>query len=189
MTAFSRTINIEMEWLDDSSFEIRGTLNDTVHSVTARFLVTFPDYVIREASGEITRMPYEGYCQGAYEVMSKFVGVQIGRGFRKRASEIAGGDRSCNHLHTLIFNMGTSAFQMNYMAAKRNPEAMASLQETSEDPARRRLMVMGWMPQLRNSCLVFSEASDALFDGSGELPREDEVSLNSESGEANGKVL
>jgi hypothetical protein len=166
---FSRTINIEMDWLDDAHFEIRGTLDDNVHSVTARFLVSFPDYVITEASGEITRMPYEGFCQGAYAVISKFVGERIGRGFRKRASEIAGGDQSCNHLHTLIFNMGTSAFQMNYMAAKRNPEAMASIRDASDDPARRRLMVMGWMPQLRNSCFVFSEANDALFDGSVEV--------------------
>jgi len=176
MAAFSRTINIEMDWLDDASFEIRGTLNDTVHSVNARFLVSFPGYVILEASGEITRMPYDGYCQGAYAVMSQFVGEKIGRGFRKRASEIAGGDQSCNHLHTLIFNMGTSAFQMNYMAAKRNPKSMAAIQESADDPARRRLMVMEWMPQLRNSCFVFSEASDALFDGGGEIPHKDELS-------------
>jgi hypothetical protein len=189
MTAFSRTISIEMGWLDESSFEIRGTLNDNVHSVTARFLVSFPDYLILEASGEITRMPYEGYCQGAYSVMSRFVGERIGRGFRKRAAEIAGGDQSCNHLHTLIFNMGASAFQMNYMAAKRNPETMALIREASDDPARRRLMVMGWMPQLRNSCFVFSEASDSLFDDSGAPSREEDISLNAESGETNGQVL
>jgi Protein of unknown function (DUF2889) len=176
MAAFSRTINIEMDWLDDSRFEIRGALDDTVHSVTARFVVGFPDYVIKEASGEITRMPYEGFCQGAYGVMSQFVGERIGSGFRKRASEIAGGDKSCNHLHTLIFNMGTSAFQMNYMAAKRDPKSMASIREASDDPARRRLMVMGWMPQLRNSCFVFSEANDALFESGNERPREDELS-------------
>ena len=175
MAAFSRTINIEMDWLDDASFEIRGTLNDTVHSVNARFLVSYPDYVILEATGEITRMPYDGYCQGAYAVMSQFTGEKIGRGFRKRASEIAGGDKSCNHLHTLIFNMGTSAFQMNYVAAKRNPKSMASIQATSDDPAGRRLMVMGLMPQLRNSCFVFSEANDALFDGGSEMPLKDET--------------
>ena len=62
-----------------------------------------------------------------------------------------------------------------------------ALPERTDDPAERRLMVMGWMPQLRNSCFVFSEASDALFDEKGDEPDEDGV--NSESGEMNGKVL
>jgi len=187
MTSFSRTINVDMDWIDDESFEIRGTLNDNVHTVTARFLIGFPDYVIREASSEITRMPYDGFCQGAYSVISKFVGERIGRGFRRRAAEIAGGAESCNHLHTLIFNMGTAAFQMNYMAAKRKPDVMAALHKTSNDPGERRSMVMGWMPQLRNSCFVFNEANDALFDGKGD--EQDEDHMNSESGETNGKVL
>ena len=187
MTSFSRTISVDMDWVDGESFEIRGTLNDNVHTVTARFLIGFPDYVIREATSEITRMPYDGFCQGAYAVISKFVGERIGRGFRRRAAEIAGGAESCNHLHTLIFNMGTAAFQMNYMAAKRKPAVVAALDKTSNDPRERRSMVMGWMPQLRNSCFVFSEASDALFDAKGN--EQDERRVNSESGETNGKVL
>ena len=187
MTVFSRTINVDMEWIDDMSFEIRGTLNDNVHTVTARFVVGFPEYVIQEASGEITRMPYDGYCQGAYAVMSRFVGERIGRGFRRRAAEIAGGAESCNHLHTLIFNMGTAAFQMNYMAVKRTPQVMEALNKTADDPAERRSMVMGWMPQLRNSCFVFSEASDELFSKAAD--EENEEIVISESGEMNGKVL
>ena len=163
MPEFSRTINIEIDWVDNTSFEIRGALNDNVHTVTARLLVSFPDYVIREAGGEITRMPYPGFCQGGYAVLSKFVGERIGRGFRKRAGEILGGAASCNHLHTLVNDMAACAFQMNYMAAKRKPEAAEAIRQTSDDPARRRDMVLGWMPQLRNSCFVFSEASDELF--------------------------
>ena len=172
MTAFSRTINVDMDWVDETSFEIRGSLNDNVHTVNVRFLVSYPEYVILEASGEITRMPYDGFCQGAYSVLPKFVGEKIGRGFRKRAAEIAGGAESCNHLHTLVLDMGITAFQMNYMAAKRHPQAMEAIREVSDDPARRRLMVLGWMPQLRDSCFVFSEAGDALFDSSGKPVRE-----------------
>ena len=182
MATFSRNISIDMEWVNDSSFEIRGELNDNVHTVTARFLLSFPDYVIREASGEITRMPYEGYCNGAMAVMSDFVGESVGRGFRKRAAEIAGGARSCNHLHTLIFNMGVSAFQMNYVAAKRDPKGVAAIQKVADDARARRLMVLGWMPQLRNSCFVFSEESDPLFD-TADGPRQVEAAAASEPGE------
>jgi hypothetical protein len=163
MADFLRTINVEIDWVDDASFEIRGALNDNVHTVTARLLVSFPDYVIREASGEITRMPYQGFCQGGYAALSNFVGERIGRGFRKRAGEILGGAASCNHLHTLVNDMAACAFQMNYMAAKRRPEAAEVIRQTSNDPARRRDIVLGWMPQLRNSCFFFSEASDELF--------------------------
>ena len=163
MPEFLRKIDIEIDWVDNASFEIRGALNDNVHTVTARLLVSYPDYVIREAAGEITRMPYPGFCQGGYAVLPKFVGERIGRGFRKRAGEILGGAASCNHLHTLVNDMAACAFQMNYMAAKQRPEAAEAIRQTTDDPARRRDMVLGWMPQLRNSCFVFSEASDELF--------------------------
>ena len=180
MAAFRRNITVEMDWIDETSFEIRGTLDDLIHSLAARLLISFPDYVIREASAEITRMPYTGYCQGATPALAKLVGERIGRGFRKRVSEIVGGAESCNHLHTLINDMAACAFQMNYIAAKQRPEAQEVMREVADDPARRREMVLGWMPQLRNSCYVFSEASDSLFQLKREDTSEDDTSLHSE---------
>ena len=152
-----------MDWIAPSSFEIRGALNDNVHSLTARFVVSFPDFVIREATGDITAMPYPGFCQGSLAALDGFIGERIGRGFRRRAGEIVGGAASCNHLHTLVTNMAACAFQMNYVAAKQKPEAAAAMREVRDDARLRREMVMSWMPQLRNSCFVFSEAADPLF--------------------------
>ena len=163
MPAFSRSVNVEMDWLDPSSFEIRGTLNDNVHSLSARFVVSFPTFLIREATGDITSMPYPGFCQGSLPALDSFVGERIGRGFRTRAGEIVGGAASCNHLHTLVTNMAACAFQMNYVAAKQQPEAAAAMQQVRDDALLRRELVLGWMPQLRNSCFVFSEAADPLF--------------------------
>jgi hypothetical protein len=34
MSAFSRSVNVTTDWLDPSSFEIRGALKDNVHSTT-----------------------------------------------------------------------------------------------------------------------------------------------------------
>ena len=163
MPAFSRSVSITMDWIDPSSFEIRGALNDNVHSLTARFVVSFPDFVIRAATGDITAMPYPGFCQGSLAALEGFIGERIGRGFRRRAGEIVGGAASCNHLHTLITNMAACAFQMNYVAAKQKPEAARAMQDVRDDARLRREMVMEWMPQLRNSCFVFSEAADPLF--------------------------
>lgn len=163
MPAFSRSVIVEMDWLDPSSFEIRGTLNDNVHSLTARFVVSFPGFVIGEATGDITAMPYPGFCQGSLAALEGLVGERIGRGFRKRAGEVVGGAASCSHLHTLVTNMAACAFQMNYVAAKQKPEAAAAMREARDDARLRREMVLGWMPQLRNSCFVFSEAADPLF--------------------------
>ena len=177
MPAFSRTVNIEMDWLDNSSFEIRGTLNDNVHSLVARFVLSFPDFIIREASGDITSMPYPGFCQGSLGALEGLVGERIGRGFRKRAGEIVGGAASCNHLHTLVTNMAASAFQMNYVSAKQRPEAAAQMREVRDDARLRREMVLGWMPGLRNSCFVFSEAADPLFQLSVER-KDDGSTLN-----------
>ena len=163
MATFSRNVNVEMDWLNETSFEIRGTLDDNVHSVAARLVLSYPDLTIREATGDITRMPYPGFCQGATVALAGLVGERIGRGFRKRAGEVVGGAASCNHLHTLVTSMAACAFQMNYMAAKKNPEAQAVMRRVADDQRLKREMVLGWMPQLRNSCFVFSEASDALF--------------------------
>lgn len=163
MPAFSRSVNVSMDWLDPSSFEIRGTLNDNVHSLTARFVISFPGFVIREATGDITGMPYPGFCQGSLAALDGLVGERIGRGFRKRAGEVVGGAASCSHLHTLVTNMAACAFQMNYVAAKEKPEAAAAMREARDDARQRREMVLGWMPQLRNSCFVFSESADSLF--------------------------
>ena len=163
MAIYSRTVNVEMDWLDKTSFEICGTLNDNVHQLAARFVINYPDFTIRDATAEITRMPYPGYCTGSVAVVGKFIGLPIGRGFRKRAAEIVGGAESCNHLHTLITNMAACAFQMNYLAAKQHPKAAAAIQEVADDQRKKREMVLGWMPQLRNTCYVFSEKGDALF--------------------------
>jgi len=163
MAAFARAVNVEMDWLDSTSFEIRGTLNDNVHSLVARFVVTYPDFVIRDAVGDINSMPYPGFCQGSMAALQGLVGERIGRGFRKRAGAVVGGAASCNHLHTLVTNMAASAFQMNYVAAKARPESANAMREAKDDARLRREMVLGWMPQLRNSCFVFSEAADSLF--------------------------
>jgi hypothetical protein len=163
MPEFSRKISVEMDWLDADSFEIRGSLDDNVHSLAARLRVGFPDFIIRDASAEITRMPYPGYCTGATGVISGLIGHQIGRGFKRKVGEVLGGGDSCNHLHTLVNDMAACAFQMNYMAAKRRPEAQEAMRELRDDHRKRREIVLGWMPQLRNSCHVFSEKSDHLF--------------------------
>ena len=177
MPAFLRSVNVEMDWLDPSSFEIRGTLNDNVHSLTARFVVSYPGFVIREATGDITAMPYPGFCQGSLAALEGLIGERIGRGFRRRAGEVVGGAASCSHLHTLVTNMAACAFQMNYVAAKEKPEAAAAMREARDDARLRREMVLGWMPQLRNSCFVFSEAADPLFQLTIEK-KEDNSTLN-----------
>jgi DUF2889 family protein len=177
MPAFSRSVNVEMDWLDPSCFEIRGTLRDNVHSLSARFVVSFPSFVIGEATGDITAMPYPGFCQGSLAALQGLVGERIGRGFKKRAGEVVGGAASCSHLHTLVTNMAACAFQMNYVAAKDKPEAAAAMREARDDARLRREMVLGWMPQLRNSCFVFSDASDSLFQVTIEK-KEDNSSLN-----------
>ena len=177
MPAFSRSVNVLMDWIDSSSFEIRGSLNDNVHSLTARFVISYPGFVIREAAGDITSMPYPGFCQGSMAALEGLVGERIGRGFKKRAAEVVGGAASCSHLHTLVTNMAACAFQMNYVAAKEKPEAAAAMREARDDARLRREMVLGWMPQLRNSCFVFSESADSLFQLTNEK-KDDNSTLN-----------
>jgi len=177
MPAFARAVNIEMDWLDKTSFEVRGTLNDNVHSLTARFVVSYPGFVINQATAGITSMPYPGFCQGSIAALDGLIGERIGRGFKKRVGEVLGGGASCSHLNTLVTDMAACAFQMNYVAAKQRPEAAEAMRIARDDPKLRREIVLGWMPQLRNSCFVFSDAADELFQLSIEK-KEDETTLN-----------
>ena len=166
MPAFSRTIKVDIDWVDKGAFEIHGTLDDNVHSLDARLQVAYPDFIILSATAELTRMPYPGFCSGSVGVLAKLVGERIGRGFRKRAGEVLGGAESCNHLHTLVNDMAACAFQMNYVAAKENQAAQGLMRAAENDHSGRRQMVLAWMPQLRNSCYTFSEMNDGLFETS-----------------------
>ncbi|HMG34860.1 MAG TPA: DUF2889 domain-containing protein [Blastocatellia bacterium] len=163
MPEFTRKINIEMDWLDPGQFEIRGSLDDNVHSLAARLVVSFPGFVIQNAIAEITRMPYPGYCTGATGAIQRLVGERIGRGFKRKVGEALGGAESCNHLHTLVNDLASCAFQMNYVAAKTREASKEELRRVLDDHSRRRELVLKWMPQLRNSCFVFSERNDPLF--------------------------
>ncbi|HWX42850.1 MAG TPA: DUF2889 domain-containing protein [Blastocatellia bacterium] len=189
MPAFSRTIKVDIDWVDKGAFEIHGTLDDNVHSLDARLQVAYPDFIILSATAELTRMPYPGFCTGSVGVLAKLVGERIGRGFRKRAGEVLGGAESYNHLHTLVNDMAACAFQMNYVAAKQGAEkqgaekqgaakqnqaALELMRAEENDHSGRRQMVLAWMPQLRNSCYTFSEKNDALFETS-EKERENEL--------------
>jgi hypothetical protein len=194
MAAFTRKIQIDMDWIDTSTFEVRGTLHDNVHSLSALLRVGFPDFTIQGATGSITRMPYPGFCQGATGVLSGLIGQRIGRGFRKRVAEVLGGAESCNHLHTLVNDMGASAFQMNYVAAKQRSGAQLIMTDRQDDHSRRRQMVLDWMPQLRNSCYVFSEANDKLFEPCDSAEGADDsggdtVSADSNQELTDGKIL
>src|SRR5262249_39042360 len=133
MAEFTRKVNVEMDWLAGGGFEIRGTLDDNVHSLSAHLIVGYPDFHIKAASAEITRMPYPGYCTGATGAVSGLVGERIGRGFKRRLGEVLGGAESCNHLNTLINDMASCAFQMNYVAAKSKPDAERAIQEVKDD--------------------------------------------------------
>jgi hypothetical protein len=180
MPTFTRDIKVEMEWLSDTSFEIVGSLNDNVHSVHARLVVSFPDYVIQGAEGGIERMPYPGFCQGAYAVIPKLLNVKIGRGFRKILSDTLGGSDSCTHLHTLVNDMATCAFQMNYYSNQRKAErASINWDELVKSDAKRRMTVLNWVPQLRNSCYTFSEEADKDFEAALEREAQEAAETNS----------
>ncbi len=180
MPTFTRDIKVEMEWIDETRFEIVGSLNDNVHSVHARLVVSFPDYVIQKAEARIERMPYPGFCQGAYAVIEKLLQVKIGRGFRKILSDTLGGADSCTHLHTLMNDMATCAFQMNYYSNKRKAErANINWDELMKSDAKRRMTVLHWVPQLRNSCYTFSEQADKVFEAAMEKEAQEAADTNS----------
>ena len=77
-------------------------------------------------------------CPAAAGNFSRLVGLRIGRGFLRAASERIGGTHGCTHLRELLQQMATVAFQTLY-------PVMAKRAKTMVGP-----------PVLLNTCYAFS---------------------------------
>jgi hypothetical protein len=112
---------------DDGLWDIEGELRDTkpqgleipgervwapgepIHHMHIRVTVD-TRMVIQAVAVDMDAWPH-GTCPQAIAPMQAFVGLTLGRGWRKAIQQHLGGTQGCTHLRELLFNLATAAFQ------------------------------------------------------------------------------
>lgn len=122
-----RQFDIQVYARGDGLWEVDATLSDVktdaaelatgtrpaglpIHEMQLRLVVNEQLDVIE--AGSATRwMPYEGRCDDLGDAYGRLVGLNLGRGFRRAATERLGGTRGCTHLTELTQVLPTAVIQ------------------------------------------------------------------------------
>lgn len=95
------------------SFEMLGertwSPNEPIHNMAIRITVN-SRLVIEDIHTSMDYAPH-AECPHTLSPMKKFIGAQLGGGWRKTIEENLGKTKGCAHLRELLFNIGTAAFQ------------------------------------------------------------------------------
>lgn len=115
--AYERTSRTVVRLVDPDRFEITASLADdtyapggyqTVHDMTVVAELRCADLEITAVRAGMASHPH-GACPATAAALDAVVGLRVAPGFFSELRRRVGGDRSCNHLHTLVQNLATVA--------------------------------------------------------------------------------
>ena len=81
-----------------------------VHEMWLRITID-RTFTILEAMAVSDVVPYPGGCEAIAPAYRKLIGLNLVRGFRKRAHELLGSVRGCTHLTEMLSGLPTAAIQ------------------------------------------------------------------------------
>ena len=81
-----------------------------VHEMWLRITIDHT-FTILEAMAVSDVVPYPGGCEAIAPAYRKLIGLNLVRGFRKRAHELLGSVRGCTHLTEMLSGLPTAAIQ------------------------------------------------------------------------------
>ena len=102
----------------------RRLANEPIHEMWIRLTVD-EQLNITAVSTASDANPYGVSCQGAAADYNRVVGLNLGRGFRRKVQEVFGGVRGCTHLTELLGQFPTAAIQ-TLAGRKRDTDAVQS---------------------------------------------------------------
>jgi hypothetical protein len=123
----TRSVQFNGYLRDDGLWDIEAELQDTktypspgyehgellpgqpVHHIFLRLAID-NDLVIREAAFDMKAIPF-AHCGGAAANPETFVGLPLGRGWRRAVDDRMKGTLGCSHLRELLYGAATAAFQ------------------------------------------------------------------------------
>ena len=128
--------DIEGELRDSKSFPIslgyRGNMpaDEAIHNMLIRITID-DDMVIHDIAAT---MPYTPYleCKPATDAIKNVIGLQMGRGWKKKIEGAIGGLDGCTHVRELLSGAATAAYQTVYPYRSSNSGVKSS--EVTEQP-------------------------------------------------------
>jgi len=128
--------DIEGELKDSKTHSVplgyRGELapDEAIHGMKIRITID-DDMVIHDISAA---MPYTPYleCRPAIDPIRAVIGLQMGRGWKKKIEAAIGGLDGCTHVRELLSGAATAAYQTVYPYRSHNSKIKSS--EVTEQP-------------------------------------------------------
>ncbi|WP_101675107.1 DUF2889 domain-containing protein [Alloalcanivorax mobilis] len=131
--------DIEARITDSKYFDYydltRGRLvpGDFIHDIAAR--VTINDVMdVTDIVYSMDAVPYR-FCQGGGSNISRLIGANLSRGWRRSLNEALGGTCGCTHLKEMLFGVATVAFQtLSSHRENRSSESSMTTGDITERP-------------------------------------------------------
>jgi hypothetical protein len=128
--------DIEGELRDSKSYPIhlgfRGAMSEgeAVHNMKIRITID-DDMVIHDVAAA---MPYTPYleCRPAIDPIRAVIGLQMGRGWKKKIETAIGGLQGCTHVRELLSGAATAAYQTVY--PYRSSTGSVPMEQQTEPP-------------------------------------------------------
>ena len=138
-----------MATLQDDSFGPGGFA--TVHDMTLAVEIDEPSMRIETVKAEMVGHPHRT-CPSTLRAMDQLIGLRIGSGYFRELRERFGGNRGCNHLHTMAQHIGT-VVSLSFAArlVENDTEAQALPHE------RWMLRVVQNEPRVIDSCAIWHQ--------------------------------
>ena len=157
---FTRTTTTSVDRADDGTFVLTSVLQDNVHDITLRITVD-EELRILDAEGEVDAAPFAHECGQVSGVTQQLVGMQIGPGFSKMATERLGGPMGCHRYVDLVRDIARTAGQIPFLTLFHGKNRQEH-EHRSPDEQRKRALLN--VPNLENSCWSYNRANDGLFE-------------------------
>lgn len=148
--------------LKDDTYGPGGFLS--VHDMVLAVTIDEATLTITTVKAEMLGHPHQA-CPMTLRQMDQLVGLQIGPGFFKELRQRFGGNRGCNHLHTMAQHIGTVT---SLSFAARLVENDEHAQRLPHD--RWMLQVVQNVPQVINSCAIWHEDGELAARMRSQLP-------------------
>ena len=137
MSIFHRTIDIKINEGKEGFLVLHTRLNDMYHDIILTLTIEMGDFIISDASVELTRTPHPD-CSQIRALVQSMTGLQVGPGFTREVLSAMGGEHGCPNMVNLV--LLTAPLSMNAaerLAQKQAALAIKQVDEENVKPIRR----------------------------------------------------
>lgn len=149
-------MEVEAHMTDHKTYSLPNTdrgciaAGEPLHDMWIRMAVRVEDMEITACEAAIEASPY-AICPQTTPKMARLVGLKIGKGFLRAASQAVGGVEGCTHLRELLQPVATVAYQTRYSLLNGHLEGKDA--KGGGSPA----------PNLLNTCHSYAQTSPVMM--------------------------